>query len=249
MNNKSNLTAFWFIPLVAVILAGMFTIIGVIGWKVLKSATSNQKIVVSAQPAKKSSRKTSKQVQPQKPVVPVQVPQSAAENQKTTLPQLPKTGLSFSPARARFEMAFAECLDRDIYPCSWQDTQDGVLKQFSIAKKEGIIVRNIHQLNNTPMSQTAISQKGQVLLYRADNTTWYFDNAGLVRHIAVGAVPRAGADDPHDSYFYDINGQLNSCVCADNTTACCERAPQLPVTSPRTYCGLFAPDGELCPLP
>ena len=248
MNKKSDLTAWWFIPLVALFLAGIFTIIGVIGWKFVKPAAPQQEKVVARQPVqKKSARKTVAQTRPEKPVVPTQLPQRPVNEAAPGF--LPQTGVTFAPERVRLERAFAQCLEQDEYPCAWQDTQEDVLKQFSISKKDGIIVRNMYRLDNTPLSQTAISQKGHVLLYRQNNTTWYFDNAGLVRHISIGTVPNAGPDDPHDSYFYDVNGQLNACVCADNTTACCARAPQLPASSPRTYCGLFAPDGELCPLP
>ncbi len=238
MKQKSNFTALWFIPLVAFVLAGILTVIGVIGWRLLKPAVPQEKRVVSARSVQGGSPRQT----PTRPQPPVQ-PSNSSQ------PLLPKTGLSFSPARARFENALTQCLDREVYPCAWQDTQDGVIKQFTLTKPDGIVVRNIHHIDNTPLSQTAISLQGRVLLYRADNTTWYFDNAGLVRHIAVGTVANAGPDDPHDSYFYDVNGQLNACVCADNTQACCARAPQLPATTPHTYCALFAPDNELCPLP
>ncbi len=242
MNQKSNFTALWFIPLVALLLAGMFTIIGVIGWKLVKSSSPKKETVVAQQPVKKAaSRTTTKKA---RPVQNVPVPAAKPANP----PQLPKTGLSFSPARARFEMALAQCLGSTAYPCTWQDTQDGVLKQFTLTKPDGIVGRNIRRMDNSSVSQTAISLQGRVLLYRENNTTWYFDNDGLVRHIAVGAVPKAGPDDPHDSYFYNIEGQLNACVCADKSNTCCARAPQLQGT-PRTYCALFAPDAELCPLP
>lgn len=240
MSQKSNVTALWFIPLVSLFLAGIFTIVGVLGWQMLRPTVSKKESVASASVSNKGA---------------VNQPNPASLKSKPAVEDavaarfvFPATGQSFSPARDRFEQAFVQCLERDTYPCTWQDTQDGVLKQFAISKKDGIIVRNIHRLDNTPVSQTAISRKGQVLLYHQDNTTWYFDNAGVVRHISVGTIPNAKVKDPRDSYFYDVNGQLNSCVCADNTTTCCAHAPQLPQGT-GTYCGLFAPDAELCPLP
>lgn len=233
MEKKSNFTAFWFIPLFAFVLALGFTLLGVIGWRLLKPASvphpTTQETALKNQPSHVEKKQPiPEQISPQNiPSDPIPVDQMA------TL-EVPVS------AGDQFKTAFAQCLARNEYPCLWQDTQDGIVKQFAINKKEGPVVRTVENPAGTLISQTAVSQQGTVILYRKNDTTWYFDTNGLVRQISVGP------GDAYNNYFYDANGQLNSCLCADKTTTCCTQAPNLQ-HSPRTYCEMVSLDEEFCP--
>ena len=236
MAKKSNFsTALWFIPLVACVLAVLFTILGLIVWKVFKlSAPKPQQSAATAAPAKPgTAAKQPTQSVPAAVAVPVQDTRPPAT-----------TVLSFSPARARFEMAYAECLNRHTYPCAWEDNQDGVLKKFSISKEGGMVFRNTYSPGGILISQTGVSPQGNVVIYREKGYTYFFDNSGLVRRIMKEVSPLSGPDDPHHNYYYDVNGQLNACVCADKNTDCCPDAPVL--SGPRTYCGRQPLDAEFC---
>ena len=229
MKQRSNLTALWFIPLVAFIFASGITLAGVIGWKLLKPSISSDKVIQTTQATPQGSSHKVNPSQP-KPIPPSQ--------QTAALP----------PAKVRFENAFNQCLNLGLFPCSWEYTQDGVLKQFTIDKKDGLIVRSTYDIGGSPISQTIISSDGNVVLHRENKMIWYFDKDGLVRRISTAASSQSRGDEPPHTYFYTIEGQMNACTCADKTTQCCASAPNLQ-NQPRTYCTMFALDVEFCPAP
>lgn len=221
--------ALCFILLVAFIFAGLFTIAGVIGWKLVKPslATTQKKTATQSaqtvQPAPHTSRRTP---QPPQPVQPVQ----------------PGRELPTQP-HARFEMGLTQCLSRraEDYPCAWQDTQQGVLKQFKIEKYGDPMVRRVFDKGGKLLHTTAFNvQHNYIIMRQEHDTTWFFDKEGLVRQIET-VLP----DHSKNYYYYTANGQLNSCLCADRTTTCCPSAPR--VAGQNRYCRLFALDEEFCP--
>ena len=252
IRKKPSFFAFLFIPVMGFLFAGFFTIVGVIGWRLLKPAFSapKQGAATSVQTAsadtgkkkvsgKKSHRpeqpKTVEQPQTPKPPKPAEQPKQAETASK--LPTDP---------RERFLLGLKQCQSRpqEKFPCAWQDTQAGVIKQFKMDQPGAPIVRRIFDMGGRLLNLTSFNtQQGYVLLYRDDkNVNWFFDRNGVLRQIAR---PSRADFSVQDYYFYTVAGQLNSCVCADKTQACCSAAPKLEQNRTR-FCELFPLDQEFC---
>ncbi len=232
MKKSSNFTALWFIPLIALLLAGMFTLVGVIGWKLVKGTSkqtsTNVEQTAANHPTKKVGHTPNKQEPPTQEVI--AVPQVVL-----TLPTEP---------RARFEMGLAQCLARrpETYPCAWQDTSTGVIKQFKIDKPGEPVVRRVFDMSGKLLNTLAYNPiQHYIIMYQQEDTHWFFDKSGVVRQIASSSATNR---DLQDYYYYTVTGTLNACVCADQTTACCQNAPQVGMNN--KYCDLFPLDEEMC---
>ncbi len=238
--------AFLFISFVALILAGLFTIVGVIGWKLVKPSLAKPQKAPTAQTGKKPTKTktnttapvTQPPVRPEQPEAPhpvIPTPPAEPEN-RAALPTEP---------RARFKMGLKQCLSRppESYPCAWQDTQSGVVKQFKIDKYGEPMVRRVFDMGGKLLSLTSLNTQHQYIIMHRDeqNINWFLDRQGIVRQIAR---PAKSNTDLQDYYYYMVNGQLNACLCADKTTACCQEAPRL--DGKNHYCQLFPLDEEFC---
>lgn len=236
---KPSLFAFLFLPVMAFIFAGFFTIIGVMGWRLFHPDSSEGETArlaavqtASAKPEKQPQHKTSGQTQQTQPA---QQPVSSQET--LNLPTQP---------RERFLLGLKQCKSRpaEKFPCAWQDTQFGVIKQFKMDKPGEPIVRRVYDMGGKLLNITSFNtQQGYVILYRDDkNVNWFFDRFEVLRQVAR---PSKTAKNLQDAYFYTVSGKLNSCVCADKTQACCTDAPR--ISSPgNRYCELFPLDQEFC---
>lgn len=234
---KYSLSAFLFIPVMAFIFAGFFTVVGVIGWKLVKSSDSQaQKSAVSA-PAQTDSKPTEQPGQPSRVSHNEKTVHRAQESTTPNLPTQPKE---------RFALGLKQCMSRpaEKFPCAWQDTQMGVIKQFKMEKPGEPIVRRVYDMGGKLLSLTSFNTRQHyVILYREGDVTWFFDRNGVVRQIA--RVSRTVPVGGQDYYYYMVNGQLNSCLCADKTRNCCSNAPRLSSPGNR-FCELFPLDQEVC---
>jgi len=234
---KSSLAAFLFIPVMAFIFAGFFTIVGVIGWRLLNSSASQTQEVMSASTTQTVTKPTQ---QPGQPSRTSQTETKVHKMQESTIHRLP------THPKERFALGLKQCLSRpaEKFPCAWQDTQQGVIKQFKMDKPGEPMVRRVYDMGGRLLNLTSFNtQQRYVIMYREGDLTWFFDRQGIVRQIARAShTITAGAQD---YYYYTVTGQLNSCLCADKTRNCCSHAPRLSRPGNR-FCELFPLDQEFC---
>lgn len=220
----------------AFIFAGFFTIVGVIGWKLLKVSASQTQVVASA-PVQTAAKHAGQAEQPFRTSQTEKTVHPAKESTTHNLPTQPKE---------RFALGLKQCMSRpaEKFPCAWQDTQMGVIKQFKMEKPGEPIVRRVYDMGGKLLNLTSFNtQQRYVILYREGDLTWFFDKNGVTRQIARAShTVLAGGQD---YYYYMVNGQLNSCLCADKTRNCCSNAPRLSSPGNR-FCELFPLDQEFC---
>ena len=239
---KTSLLAFLFIPVMAFIFAGFFTIIGVIGWKLVKGPSAGrtkEKAALARTDVAVPGKQLAKDKSPR-----AQLPQPTHSPQPAQAPVSPSQ-FPTNP-RERFFMGLKQCQAHlpEQFPCAWQDTQSGVIKQFKMDKLGEPIVRRVFDMGGRLLNLTSFNtQQGYVIMHRDEqNVNWFFDRSGSVRQIAR---PSRANTNLQDYYFYTVTGQLNSCVCADKTQTCCADAPDIS-SSGNHFCELFPLDQEFC---
>lgn len=259
---SSNLAALWFIPLVAVLLAAMCTLGFMIFTHLYKGikkpaalavrSLQKESVPVVPVPPVQPEPVAPPQVQPPTPAQPV--PAQAEEICPATT-QVP-TKIKKSPQKRRrrpapmatpaapqslFEQGLRACLEDSIFPCGWEDSAQGVIKQYWLMGPQGPIQRGIYDMGGNLISETIATLNGTVTSYTEHNNTYYFEGGVLVK---IRTTPYENCNF-HDWFFIDPAGRLDVCQCVYSTQNCCARSPYRPGT-PRAYCDMHPLDSDFC---
>ncbi len=246
---SSNLIAFVFIPLIAVLLAAFCTFVW---WMVKQFYKPRHKFAPVAR------------VQPQAPVVPYVEPKIADDfpslppevepeptsvevptsEQPETCPA-PAVPVSIKNTRRTkprpYEQGLHACVQEGVFPCAWEDNTRGPLRQYWLLSATGPVQRGIYDKKGDLIHETIATLGGTVTSYTAQNTTYYFEGGVLVK---IRTSPYDNCNF-HDWFFVNAAGKQDVCQCAYNQTDCCARSPYKE-GSPRTYCEMFPRDRDFC---
>lgn len=267
-NKSSNLAAFWFIPLVAILLAAFFTFIFLIGklvYKGVKGPAKSRPVAQVAQaepvPPIGSGAPVVPFIAPEEmdvnpplpPEVEVENPAETAAGSADIPPApavdtCPATAVPVKitkPKRRRpvtpFEKGLKQCGADGVFPCAWEDNAQGVIKQYWLMSAQGPIQRGIYNMGGDLLSETIATLNGTVTSYTEQDKTYYFEG-GVLTKIRTSPYDNCNF---HDWFFINAEGKLDVCQCALTTNNCCARSPYKEGT-PRGYCDLNPQDRDFC---
>ena len=265
MQKRSTVsTALWFIPLAAVVLALLLTLVGFIGWKLLGRVTSSS---APTPPARTVRTAKPKPVAPTAPIVPfvavddqpqeipvpqevLDMPASAQEaSAQTSAPEVCPS--SYVPAKIKkptrkvvhtpFQRGLMQCKRNNSFPCAWEDKTAGVIKQYWLMSADGPLTRGVYDMGGNLQSETVATANGTVTSHTEQNTTWYFQAGMLVK---IRTTPYQNCNF-HDWFFINDTGKQDVCQCAYTAQDCCARSPYQEGMG-HSYCELFPLDQEFC---
>ena len=245
--------ALWFIPLVAICLAILFTLIVLIGWKLYKEV-SVPAVAVAPQSVAAVVPFVEQEEPNEQPSLPPEVTQQespSAPADETAEPEVcPPTAVpskikkprrSKSAASEPYALRLRRCVRGGIFPCAWEDNSHGVIKQYWLMDEQGPVQRGIYDRAGHLISETTATLSGTVTSHTEQDITYYFEAGMLVK---IRTSPYANCNF-HDWFFINEGGRLDVCQCALSQASCCERSPYQQ-GGPRTYCGLFPLDEDFC---
>lgn len=251
MQKKDNFkTALWFIPFVAVLLAGVFLFAYMLVVRVLhKSTTSKHPAPVqTAVPIVPVSRFTEEEK-----VVPPEVladdqevssdqaqldqPEVCAATVVPTKIQKSRRRMASTP----YEQGLLRCKKQGIFPCAWEDKKDGMLKQYWLMSAQGPITRGVYDQTGNLLSETIATLAETVTSHTEQDVTWYFEAGVLVK---IRTTPYDNCNF-HDWFFIREDGKQDVCQCAYTTEDCCARSPYHEGMA-RDFCTLLGGDKDFC---
>ena len=251
---SSNLIAFVFIPLVAVVLAALCTFV----WWVGKQFYKPTPVPAAHEPAPATVP-----VQTQAPVVPYAEPEVADEfpplppevqddpafEEVPTPPEIcpaPAVPTKLSKPRRKqtatpFEQGLKACQRGGTFPCAWENASRGVITQYWLMSAQGPLERGIYDKGGNLLSETQATLSGTVTSYTTQNTTYYFEGGVLVK---IRTSPYDNCNF-HDWFFINERGEQDVCQCVYNQADCCARSPYT-AGGPRRYCDINSHDKDFC---
>ena len=247
-HKSSNWVALVFIPLVAVLVAAFFTLIFVVGKTIYKGASNNSALLTqTVSPAPVVPFIAVQETQ--EPPLPPEVEEEPTSQEVPSVPEVcPASALPLKiekPKRRRpitpFEQGLNACAQNGMFPCAWEDSSRGVIKQYWLMSAEGPIQRGVYDRGGNLLHETIATLGGTVTSHTEQNKTYYFEGGVLVK---IRTSPYDNCN-LHDWFFINTAGQQDVCQCAYNQADCCARSPYKEGDL-RAYCDLNPLDKDFC---
>lgn len=262
MKKKSTVSpALWFIPLLAICMALLFTLVFVTGKFFLKKSSLASKpaqAVAVQQPTAVPvvPLASLEEVTAEEETIPAEVleqtedliqelpPQAEpAEPEVCPAPSVPvkiKKPQRRAPATP-FEQGLRQCKQGGMFPCAWADDSRGVRTQYWLMSAGGPIQRGVYDMGGDLINETIATVGGTVMSYTDKTTAWYFEAGALIK---IRTSPYDNCN-LHDWFFIDGNGRQDVCQCAHSQPDCCARSPYREGMG-FSYCELFPLDQDFC---
>lgn len=255
-NKSSNMMALLFVLLVAAVLAAFCTLLFVAGRTLYKGVSK-----------KKTPAPVVTQTPPpapvQAPVVPFVAMEEPPENplppeveEEPTYSEVENAAPEVCPATAvpvkvsrkkhkqsvtPYHTGLRACQEGGIFPCAWEDSSRGMLRQYWLMSAQGPVQRGIYDRAGNLVHETIAQVSGTVTSYTEQDTTYYFEGGVLVK---IRTSPYDNCN-LHDWFFINAQGKQDVCQCAYNQADCCARSAYKE-GGPRTYCGINPLDRDFC---